>query len=50
MRNPLLIPDLREIIRDGQAASLADFFADYRPARIAEMMEDFEPGEQVAIL
>ena len=50
MRNPLLIPDLREIIRDGQAADLVDFFADYNAPRIAEMLEDFEPGEQVEIL
>lgn len=50
VRNPLLIPDLREIIRDGQAASLVEFFADYRPSRVAEMMEDFEPEEQSAIL
>jgi len=46
----LLIPDLREIIRDGQAADLVDFFADYNAPRIAEMLEDFEPGEQVEIL
>ncbi len=50
MRNPLLIPDLREIIRDGQAADLVDFFADYNAPRIAEMLEDFVPGEQVEIL
>ncbi|MCY2935663.1 MAG: magnesium transporter [Planctomycetota bacterium] len=50
MRNPLLIPDLREIIRDGQAADLVDFFADYNPPRIAEMLEDFEPSEQTEIL
>ena len=50
MRTPLLIPDLREIIRDGQAADLVDFFADYNAPRIAEMLEDFEPGEQVEIL
>lgn len=45
-----MIPDLREIIRDGQAADLVDFFADYNAPRIAEMLEDFEPGEQVEIL
>lgn len=50
VRNPLLIPDLQEIIRDGQADSLAEFFADYQPARIAEMMGDFAPAEQMAIL
>ncbi|MBI1323212.1 magnesium transporter [bacterium] len=50
MRNPLLIPDLREIIRDGQADALAEFFAEYSAPRIAEMMEDFEPAEQRAIL
>ena len=41
---------MREIIRDGQAADLVDFFADYNAPRIAEMLEDFEPGEQVEIL
>jgi magnesium transporter len=41
---------LREIIRDGQAEALVEFFADYSPPRIAEMMEDFAPAEQRAIL
>ena len=50
MRNPLLIPDLREIIKDGQADSLGEFFAEFSPPRIAEMLEDFEPAEQLAIL
>lgn len=50
MRNPLLIPDLREIIRDGQADALAEFFADYSAPRVAEMMEEFGPAEQRAIL
>ncbi len=50
MRNPLLIPDLREIIRDGQAEALAEFFADYSAPRVAEMMEDFGPAEQRTIL
>jgi len=50
LRNPLLIPDLREIIRDGQAEALAEFFADYSAPRVAEMMEDFGPAEQRTIL
>src|SRR5262245_51634744 len=45
MRNPLLVPDLRELIQAGESAGLRDFFTDYHPARIAEVMEDLEPAE-----
>ena len=40
MRHPLLIPDLRELIHDGEVAGLRDFFADYHPGRIAELIDD----------
>ncbi len=50
MRNPLLIPDLREIIRDGQADSLSEFFAEFQPPRIAEVMVELEPAEQRTVL
>ena len=42
MRHPLLIPDLRELIHDGEVAGLRDFFADYHPGRIAELIDDLE--------
>src|SRR4051794_3861972 len=45
MRNPLLVPDLRELIQAGETAALRDFFGEHHPADIAEMVDDFEPGE-----
>lgn len=50
MRNPLLVPDLRELIRAGEAAALGDFFNEHHPARVAEIIEDLEPDEGDAIL
>ena len=45
MRNPLLVPDLRELIQAGETAALREFFSDHHPADIAEMIEDLEPAE-----
>jgi magnesium transporter len=45
MRNPLLVPDLRELIAAGEDAVLRDFFSDHHPARVAEILDDFEPAE-----
>jgi magnesium transporter len=45
MRHPLLLPDVRELIRDGEVAGLRDFFADYHPARVAELIEDLETDD-----
>ncbi len=50
MRNPLLVPDLRELIQAGEADVVREFLADHHPARIAELIEDLEPGEGDAIL
>jgi magnesium transporter len=41
---------LREIIRDGQADSLSEFFAEFQPPRIAEVMVELEPAEQRTVL
>ena len=49
MRHPLLVPDLRELIKDGEIAGLRDFFAEHHPGRIAEMMEDMETVESDAL-
>ncbi len=45
MRNPLLVPDLRELILAGEDAVLRDFFGDHHPAQVAEITGDFEPAE-----
>ncbi len=50
MRNPLLVPDLRELIQANETAALRDFFSDHHPADIAEMVEDLEPAEGDTIL
>ena len=42
MRNPLLLPDLRELIRAGEGAALIEFLEDWHPARVAEVIEDLE--------
>jgi magnesium transporter len=49
MRNPLLVPDLRELLRDGEDAALREFFSDQHPAHVAEMVEDLgaEEGDTV---
>jgi magnesium transporter len=49
MRHPLLVPDLRELIRDGEAAVLRDFFAEYHPRRLAEIIEDLETDDGDAL-
>jgi magnesium transporter len=45
MRNPLLVPDLRELIQAGEDAVLRDFLADHHPAEVAEILADFETDE-----
>ncbi len=45
MRNPLLVPDLRELLRDGEAHALRDFFQGQHPARVAEILDDLGPGD-----
>ncbi len=49
MRNPLLVPDLRELIQAGEETVLRDFFCDQHPAQTAEIIEDFEPEEGDAL-
>ena len=50
MRNPLLVPDLRELIQAGETTVLRDFFSDHHPAHVAEMIGDLEPDEGFMIL
>lgn len=50
MRHPLLAPDLRELIVDGDEASLRDFFAGRHPADSADLLDDLEPPEAIYVL
>ena len=50
LRNPLLVPDLRELIQAGETAALRDFFADQHPAHVAEIIEDLGDEEGDATL
>ena len=49
MRHPLLVPDLRELIRDGETAVLRDFFAEHHPRRLAEIIDDLEDDDGDAL-
>jgi magnesium transporter len=49
MRNPLLVPDLRELIKDGEIAGLRDFFVEHHPARLAELMDDLDTQDADAV-
>jgi magnesium transporter len=49
MRNPLLVPDLRELLQAGESGALREFFQDLHPARVAEVIEDLEPAESETI-
>jgi magnesium transporter len=50
LRNPLLVPDLKELIHAGEDAVLRDFFADQHPAHVAEMIEDLGTTEGDKVL
>lgn len=50
MRHPLLAPDLRELIVDGDANALRDFFEGHHPADAAELLDDLAPGEALFVL
>ena len=50
LRNPLLVPDLRELIQAGETAALRDFFAEQHPAHVAEVVEDMDGVEGDTIL
>lgn len=49
LRNPLLIPDLRQMLRDGEEDALREFFAEFHPASAAEILQDLEPEEGEAV-
>jgi magnesium transporter len=50
MRHPLLAPDLRELIVEGDQEVLRDFFEGHHPAESAEMLDDLEAAEVTFVL
>ena len=50
MRNPLLAPDLRELITDRDEAALREFFVGHHPADSAELLDDLKPDEVLFVL
>ena len=45
LRNPLLVPDLRELIRAGETSALSEFLVDHHPGHVAEIIEDLGDDE-----
>ncbi|HVA51623.1 MAG TPA: magnesium transporter [Pirellulales bacterium] len=50
MRNPLLAPDLRELIIERNEVGLREFFVGHHPADSAELLDDLKPDEVVFVL
>jgi magnesium transporter len=50
VRNPLLVPDLRQMMEEGLTADLQEFLAEFHPARAAELIEDLEPAESETLI
>lgn len=50
MTNTLFLPELREMLAESDAASLAEFCKTLHPARTAEFMEGLTPAETWAVL
>jgi magnesium transporter len=50
MRHPLIIPDLRELLHEGEAEALREVFDEYEPARMAELVEDLGQNDGNAAL
>lgn len=50
MRHPLIIPDLRELLHEGEAVALREVFDEYEPARMAELVEDLGQADGNAAL
>jgi magnesium transporter len=50
MLNPLLLPELRELLADGNAETLAELMSDLHPASLAEFSEGLNVDETWALL
>ncbi|MFO7676710.1 MAG: magnesium transporter [bacterium] len=50
MKNPLLVPELRELVAEGQFDTLREFCETSHPAIVAEMLSALEPAEVWEVL
>ncbi|MGQ9588728.1 MAG: magnesium transporter [Planctomycetota bacterium] len=50
MKNPLLVPELRELLAEGRAESLRQFCETNHPVIVAEMLSALEPREAWEVL
>ena len=50
MKNPLLVPELREMLEENDFDAIRDFFGDIAPALAAEFLGALAPAEQRRIL
>lgn len=50
MKNPLLVPELRELVAEGQFDTLREFCETSHPAVVAEMLSALEPAETWEVL
>lgn len=50
MRNPLLTPELRELIQAGERQTILEFCTEMHPRTVAEVLGDMEPAERIDVL
>ena len=50
MKNPLLTPELRELLEAGDSATLVDFCTEMHPRTVAEVLGDLDPAERLKVL
>ena len=49
MRHPLLVPEIRELLRGGDHGALVEFLDEQHPARVAEILEDLGEDQGHAV-
>lgn len=50
MRNPLLVPELRELLQEGRQAELLEVLQDMHPSDAASILSGLEPAEVLTVL
>ncbi len=50
MRNPLLTPEFRELIAQGEFETLNEFCQEMHPRTVAEVLGDLAPSERISVL
>ncbi|MFM9145924.1 MAG: magnesium transporter MgtE N-terminal domain-containing protein, partial [Phycisphaerales bacterium] len=50
MKNPLLTPELRELLEAGDSATLVGFCTEMHPRTVAEVLGDLDPAERLKVL